>query len=92
VDIRIERIEVEHKDQMPSHPAFIRAEICGCVLKLWPEELPREGDRVSIRGRLKWDGDKPGFFEIHPQRKGDVNILDPVPPSTTESRRRRSVS
>ncbi|MDQ6942880.1 MAG: hypothetical protein M3169_10270 [Candidatus Eremiobacteraeota bacterium] len=50
---------------------YVRVEYCHHA-NAWP----RLDDHVQISGRVVWDTDKNGFFEIHPDGPADVKVID----------------
>lgn len=77
LDVRLQRVElagstfiVDGTGVVPRQ-RFIRVEYCH-HLNPWPAIW----QRVQIDGRVRWDTDQNGFFEIHPRGPQDVLILD----------------
>jgi len=71
VDLRLVSTSFDGRSQ-PSAGRFLRMEIFGCARRSLRFQ-PEEGQRVSVRGRLMWDGD--GFFEVHPVAGSDVQLF-----------------
>lgn len=45
---------------------YLRAEVCTTCLKIAEGERAAVGDQVRLTGRIVWDSDGDGFYEIHP--------------------------
>jgi len=57
---------------------FVRVEYL--FRKPWPnasgeQSVPHAGERVKIGGKVKWDTDQEGWYEIHPRGNFDVQVL-----------------
>jgi hypothetical protein len=72
LDIEIQTFQVNDTIISPINPMFIRAEICMECLSFIQNAKSVQGAKVSISGKLMWDGD--GFLEVHPQQISDVHF------------------
>lgn len=81
IDLKVGRIEfcrdgkicsdqVELKDVDPVNQRFIRIEY-----KYKGRRVPQRDEEVRVCGRLRWDTDKEGWWEIHPRRCEDVSFM-----------------
>lgn len=82
IDLKVSKIEfcrdgktcedqVELKDQV--NQRFIRIEY-----RHKGRRVPKCGERVRVCGKLRWDTDKEGWWEIHPCSGEDITFLAPA--------------
>lgn len=58
-----------------SHKRYIRAEYKFQETKEAKKKIPVKGEFIFIRGKLKWDTDFEGWYEIHPFSQDDITIF-----------------
>jgi hypothetical protein len=65
--------QVELKDVDPVNQRYIRIEY-----RHKGRRVPKCGERVRVCGKLRWDTDKEGWWEIHPCGGADITFLEPA--------------
>jgi len=72
VDVRLSNLRVGETPVPILDTRFLRAEICchAVTLPLEPDDLVSHF--IVVSGRFVWDRD--GWYEIHPQKEGDVIV------------------
>ena len=85
IDLELALLDVDEKQGKPrrryrfgpehgmAEPRFLRVEY---AFTSAPETVPKTGQCVRICGKVKWDTDHEGWYEIHPAGPGDVHVLD----------------
>ena len=72
VDLRLKSLEVNGTSIPLSGDRFIRAEIYRGKVPVDKSEIAQKDALIIVQGKLVWDTD--GWFEIHPQKSGDVSF------------------
>lgn len=76
IDLRVEAVEFcdengtcsgESLAKLDTRPRYLRVEY-----KHGKGVVPKDGEHIRICGKLLWDTDKEGWWEIHPRNRGDV--------------------
>ena len=78
VDLRLISLEINGTPIPMSNGRFIRCEIYRGKVRVDKRVLARTNAVMVVKGKLVWDTD--GWFEIHPQGRGDVRF-DSTPDS-----------
>src|SRR4030095_2907267 len=74
-DMSIDSIEINGRSAKITRLSFIRVELCTRDVCRPPHRVPDYLEAWRLCGRLLWDSDPEGWFEIHPQSEDDVQFV-----------------
>jgi hypothetical protein len=82
IDLRLQSLTVKHVPVPLRGPRYMRVVIFLANVSVAAAVYERTNPVVVAQGKLTWNRD--GWFEIHPQKTGDVQLAPAVPTSEAE--------
>jgi hypothetical protein len=82
IDLRLQSLTVKHVPVPLREPRYMRVVIFLAKTSVAAAVYERTNSMVVAQGKLVWNSD--GWFEIHPQKTGDVQLAPIVPTSTAD--------
>ena len=82
IDLRLQSLTVKNIPVPLNRPSYMRVVLFLMKTSVASAVYERTNSVIIARGKLVWNSD--GWFEIHPQRTGDVRLAPDIPTSQAD--------